>query len=58
MEETDGTLTWLTSNISAVSVFESPLHVTAHSLQRDEAGLVDTALLLTVQARTPLYPYP
>ena len=56
MEETDGTLTWLTSDIGAVSVYESPLHVTAHSLQRDEAGLVDTALLLTVQARTPLHP--
>ena len=53
-EETDGTRTWLTSNISPVRVYESPLHVTAHALQRDEAGLVNTALLLTVQARTPL----
>ena len=56
VEETDGTRTWYTSNISAVSVFASPLHVTAHSLQRNEAGLIDTALLLTVQTRTPLYP--
>ena len=48
--------TWVSSDVAAVTLFASPLNVTAHSLQSKRAGLVDTSLLLTVQTRTPIYP--